>query len=136
MLSEQRFLKLEGKSCEATTNTLQLHIENLIWNCFGLHINGMKEEEDRDVWRSILSCCSCNPHGLERQVMGNVCLLLFQLDPPVTRKRRWRYILDESAPALSCPFSSFPGCFFDFLLLNLLLVRSHQAEIIIVNRLI
>jgi len=29
---------------------------------------------------------------------------------PVTRKRRWRYILDESAPAEynSCPFFSFP----------------------------
>jgi len=24
---------------------------------------------------------------------------LFHLYPPVTRKRRWRYILDESAPA-------------------------------------
>jgi len=30
----------------------------------------------------------------------------------------------------------FSGCFFDFLPLNLLLVRSHQAEIIIVMRLI
>jgi len=30
----------------------------------------------------------------------------------------------------------FFGCFFDFLLLDLLLVRSHQAEIIIVKRLI
>jgi len=27
----------------------------------------------------------------------NVCL--FHLYPPVTRKRRWRYILDESVPA-------------------------------------
>jgi len=28
-----------------------------------------------------------------------VCLFVFHLYPPVTRKRRWRYILDESAPA-------------------------------------
>jgi len=28
-----------------------------------------------------------------------VCL--FHLYPPVTRKRRWRYILDEFAPALA-----------------------------------
>jgi len=28
-----------------------------------------------------------------------VCLFLFHLYPPVTRKRRWRYMLDESAPA-------------------------------------
>jgi len=32
--------------------------------------------------------------------------------------------------------SEFFGCVFDFLSLNLLLVRSHQAEIIIVKRLI
>jgi len=32
--------------------------------------------------------------------------------------------------------SAFSGCFFDFLPLNLLLVRSHQAEIIIVKHLI
>jgi len=36
----------------------------------------------------------------------------------------------------SCPFPSFPDFFFDFLSLNLLLVRSYQAEIIIVKRLI
>jgi len=36
----------------------------------------------------------------------------------------------------SCLFSSFPIAFLDFLLLNLLLVRSHKAEIIIVKRLI
>jgi len=27
------------------------------------------------------------------------CLVLFHLYPPVTRKWRWRFILDESAPA-------------------------------------
>jgi len=32
--------------------------------------------------------------------------------------------------------SEFSGCFFDFLPPNLLLVRSHQAEIIIVKRLV
>jgi len=63
-----------------------------------------------------------------------VCL--FHLYPPVTRKRRWRYILDEFAPALEFSISKFSGCFFDFLPLNLLLVRSHQAEIIILKRLI
>jgi len=40
-------------------------------------------------------------------------------------------ILDESASA-----SGISSCFFDFLPLNLLLVHSHQAEIIIVKRLI
>jgi len=35
-----------------------------------------------------------------------------------------------------CPFPSFSVCFFDFLPLNLLLVQSHQAELIIVKRLI
>jgi len=40
-------------------------------------------------------------------------------------------------PLRSCPFSKFFGCFFDFLPLNLLLVWSRQAEmIIIVKRLI
>jgi len=39
---------------------------------------------------------------------------LFHLYPPVTRKRRWRYILDESTPARSCPFSEFSGCVFDY----------------------
>jgi len=34
-----------------------------------------------------------------------------------------------------CPFPSFFGCWFDFFPVNLLLVRSHQAEIIIVKRL-
>jgi len=43
----------------------------------------------------------------------------------------WRYVLDESAP-----ISEFSGCFFDFIPLNLLLVRSYQAEIIIVKHLI
>jgi len=32
--------------------------------------------------------------------------------------------------------SKFSGCFFDFLPLNLLLVKSHQAKIIMVNRLV
>jgi len=36
----------------------------------------------------------------------------------------------------NCHISEFSGCFSDFLPLNLLLVRSHQAEIIIVKRLI
>jgi len=54
--------------------------------------------------------------------------VLFHLYPHVTRKRRWRYILDDNPhPLRSCPFPSLP---FDFLPLNLLLVRSHQAEII------
>jgi len=48
---------------------------------------------------------------------------LFHLYPSVTRKRRWRYILDESAPAYELSISEFSD---DFLPLNLLLVRSHQ----------
>jgi len=32
------------------------------------------------------------------------------------------------------PISKFSGCIFDFLPLNLLLVRSHQAEIIILSK--
>jgi len=32
-------------------------------------------------------------------------------------------------PLMSCPFQEYSGCFFNFLPLNLLLVRSHQAEI-------
>jgi len=39
-------------------------------------------------------------------------------------------------PLRSCPFPSFTVAFFDFLPFNLLLVRSHQAEIIIEKRLI
>jgi len=50
------------------------------------------------------------------------------------RKRLWRYILDESEPAQELSISEFSVCLFDFLSLNLLLVRSHQAEIIIVKR--
>jgi len=46
------------------------------------------------------------------------------------------YIWDESAHALELFISVFSGCFFDFLSLALLLVRSHQVEIIIVKRLI
>jgi len=61
---------------------------------------------------------------------------LFHLYTPVTRKRRWRYILNEFAPVYELSISEFSGCFFDFLPLNLLLVRSHQADIIIVKRLI
>jgi len=34
---------------------------------------------------------------LDFDFITNFCL--FHLYPPVTRKRRWRYILDESAPA-------------------------------------
>jgi len=34
-----------------------------------------------------------------------VCL--FHLYPPVTRKRWWRYILDESAPASELSISAF-----------------------------
>jgi len=41
----------------------------------------------------------------------------------------------RSYPLRSYPFLSFSGCFFDFLPLNLLLIRSHQAAIIIVKRL-
>jgi len=51
--------------------------------------------------------------------------------PPVTRKRRCCNILDESTPAQELSNSEFSVCFFDFLPLNLLLVRGHQAEIII-----
>jgi len=57
-----------------------------------------------------------------------VCL--FHLDRSVTRKRWWYYILDESAPTSKLSISEFSGCFFDFLLINLLFVRSDQAEII------
>jgi len=32
---------------------------------------------------------------------------LLHLYPPVTRKRRWRYILDESAPLRSSHFWAF-----------------------------
>jgi len=39
-------------------------------------------------------------------------------------------------PLRSCPFPSFPVVSWDFLPLNLLLVQSHQAEIIIVKCLI
>jgi len=63
-----------------------------------------------------------------------VCL--FHLYPPVTRKRRRRYILDESAPAQKFSISFFFNSFFDFLPLNLLLVRNHPVKIIIVKRLI
>jgi len=59
--------------------------------------------------------------------------LLFKLSSPVTRKRG---ILEESAPAQELSIPEFSGCFFDFLSVNLLIVRSHQAKIIIVMRLI
>jgi len=72
-----------------------------------------------------------------RCTRGTFVACLFYLYPPVTRKRRWRYMLDESAPAYrSYPFPRFPVISFDFLPLNLLLIRNHQAEIIIVKRLI
>jgi len=63
-------------------------------------------------------------------------VFFFHLHPAITRKRRWRYILDESAPAYELYISEFSGCFFDFLPRNFLLLQSHQAEIIIVKRLI
>jgi len=44
--------------------------------------------------------------------------------------------LDKFALAYEKSISEFSGCFFDFLPLNLLLVPSHQAEIIIIKRLI
>jgi len=54
----------------------------------------------------------------------------------VTRKRRTVALyLDESVLAEELSISEFFGCFFDFIPLNLL-VQSHQAEIIIVKRLI
>jgi len=43
---------------------------------------------------------------------------------------------EVSSLAKEFPVSKFSGCFFDFLPLNLLLVRSHQTEIIVVKRLI
>jgi len=55
---------------------------------------------------------------------------------PITRKQRWRYILNESAPAYELSISEFSGWFVDFLPLNLLLVRRQQIKIIIVKRLI
>jgi len=65
---------------------------------------------------------------------NNNCL--FHLYPPVTRKRLWRYVLDESAPTEELSIFEFFGCLFDYVPLYLLLVRSHQAEIIIVKHLI
>jgi len=50
---------------------------------------------------------------------------LVHLYPPVMRKRRWRYMLDESLLANEMPIHKFTGCFFDFFLVNLLLVQSH-----------
>jgi len=35
------------------------------------------------------------------------CFALFHHYPLVTRKRQWRYILDESAPFSSCLLPSF-----------------------------
>jgi len=67
------------------------------------------------------------------KVFRRLFVCLFYLYPPVTRKRRWCY--QTNTHPLNFPFSEFSGCFFDFLPLNLLLVRSYQAEIILVKRL-
>jgi len=75
------------------------------------------------------------PTALLRKIRLRILPLfcLFHLYLPVTRKRQWRYILDKSSSASELFIS---GCFFDLIPLNLLLVRSHQAEIIIVKCLI
>jgi len=54
---------------------------------------------------------------------------------PVTKKRRFRYIFDEPSLAYELPISMFSSWFFYFPV-NLLLVRSHQALIIIAKCLI
>jgi len=61
---------------------------------------------------------------------------LFPLYPPVTRQRRWRYILDDSSLLWSCRFPKFPDDSFNFFPVTFLLVQSHHAEIIVVKRLI
>jgi len=61
---------------------------------------------------------------------------LFHIYSPVTRKRQWRNILDEFASALEFYINEFSGSFFDLFTVNLLLVRSDQADITVVKRLI
>ena len=58
---------------------------------------------------------------------------LVYLYPPITRKRRCAMLWTNPHPLSSWPFSSWR---FTFSHVNLLLVRSHQVEIIIVKRLI
>ena len=58
---------------------------------------------------------------------------LVYLHPPITKKRRCTMLWTNPHPLSSWPFS---GWRFTFSHVNLLLVRSHQAEIIIVKRLI
>ena len=58
---------------------------------------------------------------------------LVYLYPPITRKRRCAMLWTNPHPLSSWPFS---GWRFTFSHVNLLLVQSHQAEIIIVKRLI
>jgi len=84
-----------------------------------LDLRGAGAVRDFVSFNMISVCCFCS-----------IFILL------VKRKRRWRYILDESALALELSISNFSSCFFDFFTLNLLLVRSHKSEIIVENRLI
>jgi len=66
-----------------------------------------------------------------------VCLFHLETEIDLTRKSDSGAIFwTNPHPLRSYPFPSFPIVSFDFLPLNLLLVRNHQAEIIIVKRLI
>ena len=58
---------------------------------------------------------------------------LVYLYPPITKKRQCAMLWTNPHPLSSWPFS---GWRFTFSHVNLLLVRSHQAEIIVVKRLI
>jgi len=66
-----------------------------------------------------------------------VFVVLFHLYPSITRKRQQHYILEYGLIRTRLGVAEFPkfsGFFFDFFPVNLLLVRSNQAEIIIVKR--
>ena len=61
----------------------------------------------------------------------------FHIYPPLTRKRRWRFYFGRILTRSGVDhFPSFPVDVLTSSHVNLLLVRSHQAEIIIVKRLI
>jgi len=81
---------------------------------------------------------SCEPLALRLFYHSNtgrcsVCLL--HLYPPVTRKRRWRYILDELQSLRSCLFLCFPAVSLTFCHLICYLFEATKAELIIVKSL-
>ena len=141
MFSRKNLLKYNSSRVEVLTVNIKWHFEwcyylvPVICFCFSL----LSWNDGGALYRTkphlLLSFSAFKKSICKKQRLKYLIWFfwLVYLYPLITRKRRCAMLWTNPHPLSSWPFSSWR---FTFSHVNLLLVRSHQAEIIIVKRLI